>query len=416
MRIVQLCFTALILLACLYAGTLMWRASLLPASESWENRFSLPWQESNTSLLEARQLLSQPLIHTTATEKSLLRVLASRPLYAPAWLDFAEFARRNGQPEKAAQYLQYAQKIWPQRPKFLWRITLNLIKLGKIQLAQEVLAQYWIALPRETVQAVALVRRIESDDDRWLSTFFDTLHRSGMKPDNHYRQMLNIARRLRSPQLAERIWQYFPTAWQRKNQLLFPYLGIQLAAANYERASQIWLASTAANADQAVYNNSFEDSLRNGGFAWRAYKVPGVTIKRDRQEYYAGDYSLLTEFSGNKNPDFSHIRQRLILQPGRYRLYGYWKGYDVTTRSGVFIELYSLKSEQRVYARTDQKYGTWSWEPFEITFDVPEQAQLFELRMRRRKTNALDKYIAGKVWLDQFSLLKIVDVNEPARH
>ncbi|MCB1805735.1 MAG: hypothetical protein KDJ99_11500, partial [Candidatus Competibacteraceae bacterium] len=67
------------------------------------------------ALIQARNLLAQAQYSPELVERLLQQALRERPLYAPAWLDLAELAQRQGQLPEAVRYLEYARALWPQR-------------------------------------------------------------------------------------------------------------------------------------------------------------------------------------------------------------------------------------------------------------------------------------------------------------
>ena len=356
------------------------------------------------SLVQARYFLAQSQYAATQVEELLHQALRQRPLYAPAWLDLAELQRRNYQIQKAVHYLEYARSLWPQRPVFLWRVALLLVGLEKIKPALETLASYWVAIPQDGLQVIALARRLQPDPEAWVGYLLQAVNAKAAEPLIHYRYLLRAARNLRDPLLAQTVWAYTPETLQQDTTLLLPYIELLLAEEHYDEAESAWSALT--ERDGSVYNGSFEKALIDGGLGWYFRDRPGFRIERDRQERRSGDYSLLINFTGSENVNFIDLRHRLIVGAGkRYRLQGYWKGYGLTTRSGVYIEVISVNTAERYAVALDPKYGTWPWESFELMLEVPEDTRLLELRVRRRSTTALDNKIAGKVWLDDFSII-----------
>ena len=386
----------------LYAGTLFWRVEQLQNTvSSLDPQLDESAITGAAALIQARYFLSQAQYISTQVERLLQQALRERPLYAPAWLDLAELARRNGQMQDAVRYLEYARTLWPQRPVFLWRVALLLAGLGQTKPALDTLALYWAAVPRDGLQVIALARRLQPEHTAWVDHLLAAVNTNAIEPQMHYRQLLSVARKLHDVALAQAVWRQLPESLRQDSSLLYPYIGLLLAEGYYNEAGAAWSALTGQAG--GVYNGGFEQPLANGGLGWRYRDQPGVRIERDRQERYSGDYSLLINFTGSENVNFAGFRQWLIVDAGkRYRLQGYWKGYDVTTRSGVYIELVSAHTANPLRVAVEPKYGTWSWDRFELLLEVPADVRLLELRVRRRATTALDNMIAGKVWLDDF--------------
>src|SRR5690606_16270953 len=126
---------------------------------------------------------------------------------------------------------------------------------------------------------------------------------------------------------------------------------------------------------------------------------PGANTIIDDTTAHGGRKSLAVVFDGSENLNYYHARQPVVVEPNaRYRLEGAWQGRDITTRSGIFIDIRTLDAEDNTYARNDARYGSWDWQPLNIEFETPADASLAELRIRRAPTEALDSKIAGQAW------------------
>ncbi|MCB1715779.1 MAG: hypothetical protein KDK05_11660 [Candidatus Competibacteraceae bacterium] len=407
-RIVVLLMVSGIALGWLYAGTLAWRSEqqqdTLPSRAALASTL-LPVGE--IALIQARNLLAQAQYSPELVERLLQQALRERPLYAPAWLDLAELAQRQGQLPEAVRYLEYARALWPQRSVFLWRLALLLIGIGQSKPALDTLAAYWLAVPQDGLQVIALARRLQAEKASWVEPLLASINTRASTPLTYYRQLLSIAQRLQDVELARMVWHRIPESTRQEHTVLLPYVDFLLNAERYDEAAAAWAVLIDATGD--LYNGDFEQPLINGGLGWRYRERAGFRIQRDRREHYTGQYSVLIQFTGSENVNFSDLRQRIIIPGGqRYRLRGYWKAYDVSTRSGVYLELLSLHPTQRIAIASKPRYGTWPWEPFELLVDVPDDVRLLELRLRRRATNALDNKIAGKIWLDDLTFVSEV--------
>lgn len=398
----------------IYAGTLKWRAnelaetinaSLLPLTEIPH----LPWADEPPRQA-ARHLLKAGDYDPSHVRELLETSLEQRPLYAPTWVDYAEFAYQQDQAENAGRYLSTAQQLWPHRPLLLWRVIRLQLKLGAFDNALNTLANYWEAKPEDYIRVLALAKRLESDPEHLVAALF--------KPLQHYKdedlslylyRLLGFARRARDANLAHQVWLRLPQDTKREGAFLFPYLQLLSSTDEYDLARTAWrqtmLSEAKRSENTAVYNGSFEQPLLNGGFAWRHWEKPGFELRRDRQQVHSGNYSLMIEFDGKENVDFSYLRQTLLIEPGQpYVLSGFWRGGEITTRSGVYIELRTLDGENKVRAELEPRWGSWEWQRFSLGIQVPQDSHRLEILIRRRATSALDRYIAGTLWLDDLSL------------
>ncbi len=329
--------------------------------------------------------------------------LRSQPLYAPTWLDRAELLMDQGKPRQAAAQVDLGRALWPHRPRLLWRAAMLQVELGQTDRAVAALVADWAADPGNGDRVLALLRRLRPDPEALVNAARQAWTHSQTKPLLYQRQVLGVARALTDPALAAALWAAVSPDAHSDKLLLQPYLTLLLAAGDYKTASVVW--QQAVGASPGVYNGSFEQPLFDGGFGWRSYKGKGFAISRNQDRVYRGKYSLMIAFAGTRNVNFYHLRQTVVVQPGqRYRLAGFWSGYEVTTRSGVYVDIHTLASKQHADAHIEPQFGTWSWQPFGVTIAVPDGVHLLEIDVRRRATGSLDRLIGGKVWFDDISL------------
>ena len=142
-------------------------------------------------------------------------------------------------------------------------------------------------------------------------------------------------------------------------------------------------------------------------------RISTVSWWRDKEEVYQGEYSLQINFDGSSNVNFRNITQRLVVEPGKvYRLSGYWKGAYVTTRSNLYLDMASIGAEQVSKSRSGSKRLNWDWEPFELVYSAPWDAEFARLTIRRDATDSFDNQISGTVWLDALTLDSVEPIAE----
>lgn len=351
---------------------------------------------------QARHLLAlEP--YSPEIERYLLHSINQRPLYAPTWMDYAEWLHRNAEPEAASRAIALARSLWPQRAPLLWRAALLQLELGESAAAADSLLYHWILQPSDGLRALALLRRLSPQSSDLVTAAAAVWHQRHHPPLTYQRQLLNLARRSGDINLATALWQQLTPEEQAQPELLFPLLSLLLAQQDYSTAAAVW--QTGMDTGPGLYNGSFEQPLLNRGLGWHYREGEGYRIRRVSDLVYAGHYSLLVEFTGTENVDLSWPRQTVLVTPGqRYRLQGYWSAYEITTRSGVFIELFTQGGQQRVRAALEPRWGSWSWQPFSLEIAIPDDVQQLVIRIRRTPTQALDRRIAGKLWLDALQL------------
>lgn len=415
-RGLTLCGLAVLALCWVYAGAQGWLSQRAAAASDAAGPDAVTmfsgW-DGEADLIRARSLMANARYEPREVTRLLNASSRYRPLYAPVWIDLAENAYRRQDPELALAYIRLARDLWPHRALLLWRIALLQIKLGRQDDALVSLADYWRANPKDTAKVMALARRLEPQPQRLLRRLFDAAPRRDIEPAFYRRQLFLFARSLGDPDFSFALWEQLPDGLRRDATYLYPLIELMLDKGRYQLAGQIWRQLYGGSDDNALHNGTFEQELLKGGLGWRANDGAGYRIERDARVVYHGAFSLHIAFDGTENVQLNGLSQIVIAEPGRhYRLTGYWRGEDISTRSGVFVQMQTLDGERRVVERNEPRWGSWRWQAFEFDLQMPEDAHLLQLSVRRRQTSALDKLLAGDVWLDD---LKLVVVDRPER-
>lgn len=153
-----------------------------------------------------------------------------------------------------------------------------------------------------------------------------------------------------------------------------------------------------------ITNGGFEkEKILGGGFDWRIGTVSGAVISRDSARLFEGKQALRIAFDGKENVDFHHVSQFVPLKPNTdYVLRASIRTEGITTRSGVKMEVLGVgASFQGV---SESLTGDSGWKETTIAFRTPALAQGGMVRVRREKTDKFDRFIGGKVWLDNIRL------------
>ena len=328
--------------------------------------------------------------------------LKHRPLFAPAWLQKAEIERKLQMTKDAAISADIAQSLWPYRPAHLWRLVNFYINLGEDQRALETLERYLNARPHQALRVLVLARRIESSPEI-LAQRFGTLptgRASDQAAPAHAVRLLLATDRFKDPDLVREFWRVFTPEIKTTQSVAFRFIDAMLNAGDNPSAIAAWagLGKEAIVIPQ-INNGDFELPLAEGGLGWRTRKLKGARIRLDREIYWSGKRSLAVDFDGTENLNYYHLSQRIPIEPKqRYLVSGWWRGNNISTRSGMYLEAYT--QNPRAIARSDPRRASWPWEPFSFEFDAPEGVNLLTLRLRRNKTDALDNLLSGSIWLD----------------
>ena len=145
-----------------------------------------------------------------------------------------------------------------------------------------------------------------------------------------------------------------------------------------------------------VFNGDFERKLTKGALDWQLREGAGFKVALDSLLAHGGHYSARVRFDGAENVGSASLSESTFLPAGRYKFQAYVKTDEITTNQGMFFGL----SATGVNVTTDNFLGTRDWTLVEKTFQVPPDAGLLEVSLRRNPSLKFDNQIKGTVWID----------------
>lgn len=345
-----------------------------------------------------------------AIEQYLRYALKYRPLYGPNWLDLAELTQREGNLEVSRLSLKNAASLMPTQGEMQWRVAMLSAALGENSIALQALGRFTTSQPQNTLVAYSIANRLADNDGFVIDSLL---------PDEKASNVLrkSVALRLFRSGLDQENIDLLKAIWDQSDEIRTDEEWSQALASRLLRAGEleflqdVWTAVVGSSrAPAEIRNGGFENELANHVFGWTVTDVEGAKIEIDKDERFSGRQSLRITFDGTLNINFNHVYQvSPIEQSGRYQIKGYWKGEEVTTRTGVNLELITEVDDEESVAASKPKFGSWDWRPFAVTLLVPEGAEFVRLRIRRRPTDRLDKLQSGSVWFDDVVLERLPD-------
>jgi hypothetical protein len=403
-----------------YAAVLPWRAERLAEAVAQErapaaDALSLPWT-GEAARLAAHRLMLFPGGADVPTRDLLEGSILRRPLYAPGWLDLAELSFAEGRREEAARYAKLARQLWPTRGRLLWNLAMLQVRMGKFGEALVLLRDYLAAMPHDVHRTLVLARRLQPDPESLIAELESS---ADTRPGREelLKRMLDSARWSGDAPLAQAVWRRLPDSMVRDRQVAFPYVAAMVQWNKAQAAIDAWRAVRGTVHVGDLENGGFEQPLLDGGFGWRHGDVKGASWTRDGDEHFEGRYSLRVDFDGTENVHYRHFAQTVPVEPGRtYQLTGFWRGENITTRSGVFVDAYSIGGKKSTGARIEARRQSWDWSRFGLKVTIPPDARFLVVGLRRDRTDALDHLIAGRVWLDALELRPLSGDADIAAH
>jgi hypothetical protein len=316
-------------------------------------------------------------LQVSEAEKSFRKAQQAYPLSAEAAWRYGNFLLRQNRQDQAYQQVHKALSVQPSLTALAisrcWQSTQDIEKILKLALPAKVDA-YWGAIDflvdvRESNAAMVVWKRLIAG-------------RPAFRPQRSFR-LVDMLVETGHPEDARTVWQQ------------------SLVAAAISH-------STERNGS-SVWNGGFEQELLNGGLGWRFRAVPGAELSFDPQISHSQGRSLRVVFDGTGNVDFQQPWQYVVLEPNtRYRLAAYFRTQDLITSSGIRLELEETHFGAPVEA-TPNLSGTQPWTPAEVEFTTGVETKLLRLVLRRRPSPKLDNKIRGTIWMDDVSLVPLVE-------
>jgi hypothetical protein len=137
--------------------------------------------------------------------------------------------------------------------------------------------------------------------------------------------------------------------------------------------------------------------------------LEGVALSLDTQTPKSGSRSLLVEWGGHANPGVDVISQLVLVEPSaRYRLSFYARTEDVKTGGPPLIVIADASApDARVLAESKTlPRGTSGWQEYEVEFAAAPKTEAVLVSLRRRNCETNPCPMFGRVWLDDFSLIR----------
>jgi hypothetical protein len=179
-----------------------------------------------------------------------------------------------------------------------------------------------------------------------------------------------------------------------------------------------WLNALDEDARKAlglVFNGGFELPISNSAFGWRVTKHQQLEIRPLRTLGTSGRASLMVRF-GAFDQRFRHLAQRLLLQPGTYRLSGMARVNDLETKGGVRWQVRCQGADNKLLGESKVFLGAADWGRFSFDFEVPtENCDLQELRLVSAGKHGFELKIDGVLWLDDLQIARTDGLDAAAR-
>ncbi|MGY6587787.1 MAG: hypothetical protein ACXIUB_05795 [Wenzhouxiangella sp.] len=371
------------------------------AQAAWQ-----PWGGYSTRRM-AREGGAVWLTEPERAEALMLSSARVYPLDSRLWLDLARLqARRADDAARLDTLLALAAAVEPKQNLGLWRASQLAVQAGRHDMADQLLYQWLTNDPRNTRLALSIAGRWHKQPDVLLDRLLPAFTSEYLQPAMAYAQDRNDA------DLARAVLERLDEDLSLEHRVLLSFFDFLLGSGRHAEALALWARYDDTFEPGGIANADFSRELgAPEGLNWRTRGIPsGARIKRDTGTFFTEPASLRVSLDGEHNLNLRQPSLRIPVEGGqRYRLHGYWKAERLTTRAlpGLWLQVPGMRDP-----RLDPPMSNFDWEPWEIEFSVPEDTRFVTLRLRRDATQAFDRYVEGRLWIDALRLERLP--SEPA--
>lgn len=338
-----------------------------------------------------------------------------------AWLDLGLALELQGKIDQAEACLRRADFLAPNLPTFQWAIANFFLLHGNVDEA----FQHFRVVLGSTPQYRPMIFNTAWKASGDAKHILDTLIPDDVSSEFDYLYYL----------LGRQQWTDAQTVWGRISnssqkfaaEYARPYMDILISNTRRpDEAYRVWsellkkglIRPTEDEASpNLVFNGHFEEEPLNSGFDWRVMAVEGIFAGLDETTYRSAGHSLLIQFSGKDNVDYRSVFQYVKVLPGHsYRLTWFMKTEGITTDSGPRMEVRDAYDPRALDKFSESMIGTSeTWSALNMDFKTGPKTELIVVAIARLPSAKLDNQIAGKVWVDDVSLVATTDDAERTR-
>ena len=339
---------------------------------------------------------------TLASEKAealYVKSIELNPLFSSSWLGLTEMFVENGEKQKALSTLGRLSELTPLSISYLWEESVLSLRLGDKPIAMKSL---------RLVAKVDPTKRQRVFDVCWYVIGNPEIILNNVITDEALADYLWYL--ISKDKLDETfpVWRRMKKAGVTSNWIVPKYTEFLLRKGRISEASSIWSEVFGKRRDSLVWNGGFEKDLVGGGFDWIIWNsLDGVKIDFDQEKRFEGAKSLRVRFDGKHNVDFYYVWEIIPVESDAdYMFTSYMSTQDITTTNGITWEVYCYPKANMLKAM-EPLAGTNDWKKVELSFRTPSDCNSIVVRLRRYRSEKIDRYISGTAWVDDVKLFKV---------
>jgi len=320
--------------------------------------------------------------------------LNANPLYTKSLVDLSEVYLEQDNYDQSELLLKRAHYLSPYSFKLIWRMAILSLWIEEKELAMELLNTISKV---DSGKVFDLAWRVFDDEDLIYNQLVNK---------NNIKNYMNFLMAKNEVDNTYRVWERLTEYNNIDDELQNRYLDFLIKNDEFLKAGNIWNKKHGkSEEDIHVWNGSFESKPIQHGFGWIIKKSDHAYVGYDWDHKKDGKYSLFIEFDGKDNLSFNNISKIVPVKPAsEYELSYFIKTEDLTTTNGIYSTVSCYPNSNLYRTKTPVVNGTNSWKKIQENVLIPEKCNALKLVFLRDRSKKLDKFISGKVWIDNVKL------------
>jgi len=318
----------------------------------------------------------------------------ANPLNTISLVDLSEIYLDQDNYEQAEILLRRAHFLSPYAFKLIWRMAI---------------LSLWIDQKEFALTLLNTISKVDSGkvfDLSWRVFDDKELIFNQMVNQNNIRSYLLFLIQKNKIQESFQVWNRMGENNLIDEEIEIRYMDFLIKNDEFIRAGKIWNDKQKnTESSMTIWNGGFERKPVQYGFGWIIKRKENVYIGYDWEERKEGKYSLFIEFNGKENIEFRNITKIVPVKPEHEYNFSYFiKTDDLTTQNGIYWNINCYPNSRIYHKKTENITGTINWKKFNEKIFIPEDCNAIRLKLLRDRSKKLDKFISGKVWIDDVDM------------
>jgi len=331
-------------------------------------------------------------------ESLYFKSVSLNPFELEGWLGLSEHYLQNNNKKNAKISLKRALDLSSNYPSRLWESSILAMRLGEEAIASDNLKKVIISDNE---------KRYRAFETAWLIFRDSEFITDNIITDESIVDYLKFLIRKGDASETKRVFEII-----KKNNLVQniddrtfkSFINFLIGQGEIDYAYAEWKNKYPLETPDLVWNSKFENEFINYGFDWIIGEGNNFEITIDDVN---NSRKLRIDFNGEENIYFNHVSQIIPVSPNtEYEFSTYMSSDDITTRNGIGWEIYCFNANKKL-GNSEFLIGTNKEKVLNISFITPENCNSIKILLRRYKSNKLDKYINGTIWINKAMLDEI---------